>query len=632
LDENFQIVGQGGVGEITVAGPVLASGYLNLPEKTAEVFLSSCAVFGGARAARSGDLAMWTESGNLQVAGRRDAMVKVRGARIELGEVETAVASHPAVKSVVVTVYEDQLVAYVVPAVPADLREHCKQRLVAYMVPHLFEGIEELPKLANGKVNKKALPKPAERVGGVETVMELDSLGQMRKFTRKAGSEDRVLDNVRAILIGVVIQVHAIPLLPAGDAMLDVAGRPLGATWQPWQLFLLQIIRGGGWSSLAFLNGFDDTRAMQPYSLTYREPLFLLMWLGLDFNWTMWYLPAFVLMRCAFCAAHRMGMEKLHLVLFSQFWILMPAFVDFYIGWQPQSPNIPTECPSACFCPWKEWPQAQTIAYYTIGWWVAGTDPVAHSFVGHAMIFIPCYWIGFYGGEGIFKALTKVADEPHIFKRAAIALCALGLYITMYSKGQFLLEGFDDRCSAFRSPEGNFIYQQVFKNVVFFLTNLSMSLAYVFIIAAAVPIHLKYMAKICFSSLIFSAFTPCLLDFPAMALEIRSISAPSISPLLEMAWILVIPFLFELVVGAVFAVVLPIVAKAMMKAAATFRSSRLRLWMTNALTAVKCKLQSAVSRSSNTSKSCQNLDARELKVTNGAYSLENLRDGVWMGA
>merc|ERR1719281_2008089 len=151
-----------------------------------ETFLPCCAPLGGERAARSGDLALWTETGNLKVIGRKDAMVKVRGARVELGEVETAVLSHPDVKTAVVTVYEDQLVAYVVPAVPGNLRDHCKERLVAYMVPHLFEGIEEMPRLPNGKVNKKELPKPAERTDGAETVMELDSLGQMRKFTRRA--------------------------------------------------------------------------------------------------------------------------------------------------------------------------------------------------------------------------------------------------------------------------------------------------------------------------------------------------------------------------------------------------------------------------------------------------------------
>jgi acyl-coenzyme A synthetase/AMP-(fatty) acid ligase len=572
LDEAYQLMAPGGVGEITVAGPVLASGYLNLPEKTAETFLPRCAVFGGARAARSGDLAMWTSTGSLQVVGRRDAMVKVRGARIELGEVETVVLSHPAVKAVVVTVYEDQLLAYVVPAVPANLRDHCKARMVAYMVPHLFEGIEELPKLANGKVNKKALPKPTPREEGKETVMELDSLGQMRKFTRGAASEDRVLDNVRAILIGVVIQSHAIPLLPVGAAMLDVASRPLEANWGPWQLFILQLIRGGGWSSLAFLNGFDDTRSMRPYGLTYREPLFLVMWLILDFNWTMWYLPAFVLMRASFCAAHWIGVEKLHLLLFSQIWILMPAFVDLYIGWVPNAEGIATQCPSQCFCPWQEWPQAQTIAYYTLGWWVAESAPIGHSMVGHALIFIPCYWIGFYFGGSIFKVLTKIADEPNVLRRVAIATSVLGLYCVMYIKGQNLLNDYDDSCSAFWGPDGGFIYQQVFLNGVYFVMNLSMSLTYVVFIAAAVPFHLKYMAKICFSSLIFSAFTPCILDFPTMALELRKVLPAAMSPSLEMAWVFSVPFLYELVVGALVAAVLPIIAKAVMRAYAALRS------------------------------------------------------------
>lgn len=206
-----------------------------------------------------------------------------------------------------------------------------------------------------------------------------------------------------------------------------------------------------------------------------------------------------------------------------------------------------------------------------------------------------------------------------------------------------MLEGYDDRCSAFRSPENNFIYQQIFKNVVFFLVNLSMSLAYVLIIAAAVPIHLKYLAKICFSSLIFSAFTPCLLDFPAMALEIRKMLPAAISPALEMAWVFVIPFLYELVVGAFFAAVLPIVAKAVLKAVATFRSSGLRTWIAGALTRFLsrcCKCRDAappaaaaaaeINGNSTTSKSCQNLDAIELKVPKGSYSLD--RDAPWLGA
>lgn len=231
-----------------------------------------------------------------------------------------------------------------------------------------------------------------------------------------------------------------------------------------------------------------------------------------------------------------------------------------------------------CFCPWQAWPQAQTIAYYTLGWWVAGSSPVAHSMVGHALIFIPCYWIGFYFGGPIFKMLTKVADEPSVLKRVVIAAGVLGLYCAMYIKGQFLVQDFDDRCSAFWGPEGNFVYEQIFNNVIYFFTNLAMSLTYVVFIAAAVPIHLKYMAKICFSSLIFSAFTPCLLDFPTMALELRKVLPKAISPSIEMGWVFSVPFLYELVVGAFFAVVLPIFAKAV-----------LRLWRLQG--AASCRLQ-----------------------------------------
>merc|ERR1712054_442367 len=151
-------------------------------------------------------------------------------------------------------------------------------------------------------------------------------------------------------------------------------------------------------------------------------------------------------------------------------------------------------------------------------------------------------------------------------------------YCAMYIKGQFLVQDFDDRCSAFWSPEGSFVYEQVAKNFVYFVMNLSMSLTYVVFIAAAVPVHLKYMAKICFSSLIFSAFTPCLLDFPSMALELRKVLPASISSPVEMGWVFTVPFLYELVVGAFFAVVLPIFAKAV-----------LRLWRLQS--AASCRLQ-----------------------------------------
>merc|ERR1719215_1332542 len=104
------------------------------------------------------------------------------------------------------------------------------------------------------------------------------------------------------------------------------------------------MIQGGGWSCLAFLSGFDDTRGMKPYGLTYREPVFLVLWPLLGFNWTMWYLSASVIMRALFCAAHWVGLEKTNILISAQLWILVPAFVDFYIGWQPQPTDVPTTC------------------------------------------------------------------------------------------------------------------------------------------------------------------------------------------------------------------------------------------------------------------------------------------------
>jgi len=510
-------------------------------------------------------------------------MVKVRGARIELGEVEGAVASHPEVNSSVVTVVDDKLVAYVTPAVPADLRDHCKVRLVAYMVPHVFEGLEELPRLPNGKVNKSALPKPAERTDGAETVMEVDSLGQMRKFNRGAVSEDKVLDNVRAILIGIILQSHATPLIGSSPNMISAASSQLLTVpeqWYPVQLFILQFTRGGGWSALAFLNGFDDTRAMEPYGLTYREPLFIALWILCDFHWTMWYLPVFVFMRASFCAMHWLGLERIHLVLASQIWIFLPAFVDLYIGWKFKD-ETPAEmaqfdipCPSGCFCPWQEWPWAQTVARYVAGWWVE-PNKSANSMVGHGLIFIPCYWIGFYTGDKIFKVLTIVADEPNVFKRVLIAGSVLAIYYFMFTRGDSVKQGFEDTCSSFQGPTGSFLWQQVGNNLLYYAMNLSVSLLYVVFIATALPVHLhlKYLAKVCFASLIVSGLAGSMLDTVSMVLEIRKWNLPaSISPGLEIAWTFFVPFLFELVAGAVTMFLLRIIIKTGIEAVGKLRA------------------------------------------------------------
>lgn len=551
LDQAFQMVGPHGIGEICVAGCGLASGYLNMPEKTAETFVPSCEALGGERTMRTSDLGRWTENGSLEVVGRRDSMVKVRGARVELGEVEVAVSMHPDVRACVVVVHEDRLVAYVEPAVPADLRDLCKTRLASYMVPHIFQGLEELPKLSNGKINKKALPAPTNETDSSETIMELDSLGQMRKLTRASVSEDRILDNVRSILMIIVIQSHATPLKPDSMEMLHLEPDKIHGVWSYLAYTLLVISRSGGWSALAYLAGFDETRGGDQYKLTYRELLFVAIWIVSGFSWTLWFLPAFVYMRVLFVLAHKYNVMTLHIMVLSQIWLTLPMFVDYYVGWTPTRPGQAKECPAQCFCPFEGRPDAEVFAYDAIGMWNVPAQQIDHSFVGRALFFIPCYWLGFFTGKPVMKFLVKVSDDLCWWKRAFVALTAGGMYVlALTTVGQVIESSFDDRCGSFWISSWS-LPAQLLKNIAFYVMNVVTSALYVVAIVGLVPVRLKRLAKTSFAAYIIAANTnfQCLLDVPVMALELRKMVSPSVAPVVESVWIFSQPTLYVLTIG-----------------------------------------------------------------------------------
>ncbi|WP_309110862.1 amino acid adenylation domain-containing protein [Saccharothrix sp.] len=159
LDANLEPVPVGVPGQLYLGGECLARGYLGRPDLTADRFVPHPFV-PGARLHRSGDRARWRADGQLEVLGRLDKQLKVRGYRIEPGHVEAALSAHPGVSDAVVVARDERLVAYVVPSVPEDLREHLNARLPVHLVPGAFVPMAAIPLNANGKVDEKALPAP----------------------------------------------------------------------------------------------------------------------------------------------------------------------------------------------------------------------------------------------------------------------------------------------------------------------------------------------------------------------------------------------------------------------------------------------------------------------------------------
>ncbi|MEU0094128.1 amino acid adenylation domain-containing protein [Kribbella sp. NPDC006257] len=158
LDEKLRPVPLGAVGELCIGGAGVALGYHGRPELTAERFVTSD--FG--RIYRTGDLARWRANGRLEVRGRADGQIKLRGYRIEVGEIETVLLGHPEIVSAAVKVWNDRLVAYVVglAATDAEIRDYLRGMLPDYMLPATFVRLTELPTTPNGKIDRLCLPEP----------------------------------------------------------------------------------------------------------------------------------------------------------------------------------------------------------------------------------------------------------------------------------------------------------------------------------------------------------------------------------------------------------------------------------------------------------------------------------------
>ena len=181
VDDDGRAVPDGKPGEMYIAGGGVARGYLNRPELTAARFLEDGA---RGRLYRTGDLVRRAEDGELEYLGRIDHQVKVRGFRIELGEIEAALSAHPALRQAVVVAERDasdetQLWAYLVPGDDApqvaQLRTYLLCLLPDYMVPSAFVFLDAIPTTSNGKVDRRALPRPHRKAAVKSATMEIKS-------------------------------------------------------------------------------------------------------------------------------------------------------------------------------------------------------------------------------------------------------------------------------------------------------------------------------------------------------------------------------------------------------------------------------------------------------------------------
>jgi len=180
-DSSCGLLPRGMAGELCMAGPQLSSGYWHCPEQTAEVFVD-CPYLAGQKMYRTGDLVRWNEDGNLEYIGRIDNQVKLRGFRIEMGEIESALSKLDGIISAVAQVKTgngiQNLCAYYVADAAIEenvLKSELSKSLTEYMIPDTFIRLDKMPLTPGGKVDRKALPlldKTAAEIVAPETVLE----------------------------------------------------------------------------------------------------------------------------------------------------------------------------------------------------------------------------------------------------------------------------------------------------------------------------------------------------------------------------------------------------------------------------------------------------------------------------
>ncbi|MEO6087488.1 MAG: amino acid adenylation domain-containing protein, partial [Umezawaea sp.] len=257
LDEELRPVPVGVGGELYIGGFLLGRGYVNAPGLTAARFVANPFKADGSRLYRTGDLARFAPDGSLDFLGRADNQVKVRGMRLELEDVEVALAEHPAVRHTCVIAKKNSaggtyLVGYVIPAAGSEdlradaVKEWAAEHLVEYMVPAHIVVLPEFPLTANGKLDRRALPEPKVETGpiaapstdderavcaAVAAVLRVEQVGVDQDFFALGGDSILAISLLSALRAeGLFVTASQIFRDSTPRALAAVASRDGGAT------------------------------------------------------------------------------------------------------------------------------------------------------------------------------------------------------------------------------------------------------------------------------------------------------------------------------------------------------------------------------------------------------------------
>ncbi len=276
LDGRGEPVPVGVIGELYIGGSGVARGYVADPRQTAERFLPDPHGEPGSRMYATGDRARWREGGVLALLGRRDGQVKVRGFRVELGEVEAVLARHPELSEAAVVVIEDslgekRLAAYVVPAAPpgptaSDLRRYLHDRMPEPMIPSSYVFLASLPLSPNGKIDRSALPAPAA----------LEGDGSAAEYVPPRTAAEEILAGIAAELLDrSSVGVHDNFFEIGVDSILGIRlvsrARQAGLALEPAHLFqhpnIAELAAAAESSSSHHGSSGNSTAAVGPFAL-----------------------------------------------------------------------------------------------------------------------------------------------------------------------------------------------------------------------------------------------------------------------------------------------------------------------------------------------------------------------------